>query len=180
MSLTLPRQALAGRFPPAFHGARRRGGESHEGDRMRRVMAVMEGRGPQFNCMTEIRMRSLARSLACLTCMALLSGTTAFGGEADVISAKLVPEPSGTYRVEVTLAHDDEGWDHYANAWQVVAPDGSVLATRVLYHPHVAEQPFTRYLSGVAIPEGIETVTVRGQDSLHGLGGKTLVLEVPR
>jgi hypothetical protein len=35
----------------------------------------------------------------------------------------------GTYRLDVTVSHDDEGWDHYADGWEVIAPEGAVLAT---------------------------------------------------
>ena len=43
----------------------------------------------------------------------------------------------------VTVQHADTGWDHYADAWEVLAPDGTVLGTRTLLHPHTDEQPFT-------------------------------------
>ena len=39
------------------------------------------------------------------------------------------PEGSGRWRFDVTVRHADEGWDHYADKWDVVAPDGTVLAT---------------------------------------------------
>jgi hypothetical protein len=103
----------------------------------------------------------------------------AFAGEADVVAATLTPVGDGTWRVEVTVEHADEGWDHYADAWEVVAPDGTVLGTRTLLHPHVEEQPFTRALTGVAIPDGITEVTVRARDSVHGHGGRELTVAVP-
>jgi hypothetical protein len=74
----------------------------------------------------------------------------------------------------VTVKHQDEGWQHYADAWEIVAPDGQVLATRTLYHPHVNEQPFTRSLSGVVIKPAIKVVTVRAHDSVHAYGGKEI------
>jgi hypothetical protein len=98
----------------------------------------------------------------------------AFAGEVDVVDARATMSADGNWRFDVTLRHADDGWDHYADAWEVLAPDGKVLAKRVLYHPHVDEQPFTRSLSGVRIPNGISTVTVRGHDKVHGYGGKTL------
>ncbi|HSA79415.1 MAG TPA: hypothetical protein VLE23_01250 [Geminicoccaceae bacterium] len=104
----------------------------------------------------------------------------AFAGEADVVAATLTPTSGGSWRIEVTVAHADEGWDHYADAWEVVAPDGSVLDTRTLLHPHVDEQPFTRALSGVAIPGDVVAVTIRARDSVHGHGGRELTVAVPR
>jgi len=77
-------------------------------------------------------------------------------------------------RFVVTVRHADAGWDHYANAWEVVAPDGTVLATRTLLHPHDNEQPFTRSLDGVALPADIDHVTVRARDTRHGLGGASV------
>lgn len=106
----------------------------------------------------------------------LLLPALAIAGEVDVVDAQASKSADGTWRFDVTLRHADEGWDHYADAWEVLAPDGTVLATRVLYHPHVEEQPFTRSLSGIRIPAGISTVTIRGHDKVHGYGGKTLTL----
>jgi hypothetical protein len=64
--------------------------------------------------------------------------------------------------------------------WEVVGPDGQVLATRVLLHPHENEQPFTRSLDGVVIPPGVNVVTVRAHDKLHGYGGTEVMISIPR
>ena len=100
-------------------------------------------------------------------------------GEADVVGAKVTRQGNGAYSFSVTVRHDDEGWDHYADRWEVVGIDGEVLGTRVLMHPHVSEQPFTRSLSGVDIPDGIKRVEIRARDSLHGYGGKDMVINLP-
>ncbi len=101
-------------------------------------------------------------------------------GEADVLRAEATAEGGGTWRFRVTVAHGDTGWDHYADKWDVLAPDGSVLGTRVLLHPHETEQPFTRSLGGVKIAEGVSEVNLRAHDSRHGYGGKTLTVKLPR
>ena len=103
----------------------------------------------------------------------------AMAGEADVVDAKAARGADGSYRFDVTVRHADTGWDHYADRWEVLAPDGAVLGTRTLLHPHVEEQPFTRSLSGVRIPEGVTEVTIRAHDSVDGYGGKTLTLRLP-
>lgn len=108
----------------------------------------------------------------------VLPAGLAQAGEADVVGAKARKAADGSYRFDVTLRHADEGWDHYADAWDVLAPDGTVLGTRVLYHPHVDEQPFTRSLSGVKVPAGVSRVTIRAHDKVHEYGGKDLVLEL--
>ncbi len=104
----------------------------------------------------------------------------AYAGEADVIEVKVKRISDGTYRFNVTLRHADEGWKHYADKWDVVAPDGTVLATRTLYHPHVNEQPFTRSLSGVKIPTQTRSVTIRAHDSIHKYGGAVVTVDLPQ
>jgi hypothetical protein len=79
------------------------------------------------------------------------------------------------------VRHNDEGWDHYADAWQIVdTADGSVIAERVLAHPHVEEQPFTRSLSGVEIPSGLHTVAVRAKCNVHGFGGHEISVDLTK
>ncbi|MGH1479588.1 MAG: hypothetical protein ACRBM6_12875 [Geminicoccales bacterium] len=109
--------------------------------------------------------------------LACAAGTSA--EEADVVGVEVTSEGDGAYRFDVTVAHGDEGWDHYADAWDVVAPDGTVLGTRVLAHPHENEQPFTRSLGGVAVPEGITEVTLRAKDSVHDYGGVEMTVKLP-
>jgi len=101
-------------------------------------------------------------------------------GEADVVAVTVAKEAGGTYRFSATLRHADTGDEHYADRWEVLAPDGKVLATRVLYHPHVNEQPFTRSLGNVEIPDGIDSVTVRAHDKVHGYGGREETVKIPR
>ena len=110
--------------------------------------------------------------------MFLLLPATLFAGEADVI--KVAVDNSGSnYSFSVTVKHHDEGWKHYADGWDIVAPGGQVIATRVLYHPHVSEQPFTRSLSGVVIDDDIDSVTVRAHDLVHGYGGQEISVKLP-
>ncbi len=122
-----------------------------------------------------------------LAVAALLSGLAAVpmaaptrAGEADVVRAEARAEGGGALRFRVTVAHGDTGWDHYADKWDVVAPDGTVLGTRVLVHPHETEQPFIRSLGGVEIPEGVSEVTLRAHDRVHGYGGKEVTVKLPK
>lgn len=93
-------------------------------------------------------------------------------------AASAAPDGSG-WRFDVTIAHPDTGWDHYADAWRIEAPDGSVLGQRDLAHPHVEEQPFTRSLSGVTLPDGLTEVRVRPHCSVDGWSGTTFTLRLP-
>jgi len=110
---------------------------------------------------------------------ALMCGAPAWAGEADVVDVRVQMQADGSYRFDATVRHADEGWDHYADAFEIVGPDDEVLGTRVLAHPHVNEQPFTRSLGGVKIPPGIARVKVRARDKVHGLGGKTYEVMLP-
>jgi len=109
----------------------------------------------------------------------VITAVPALADTADVIGVEVANERPGTYRFSVTVRSDDTGWDKYADRWEVVGPDGEVLGTRVLLHPHETEQPFTRSLSGVEIPEGITTVRVRAHDKIEGYGGKEMTVELP-
>jgi len=103
---------------------------------------------------------------------------TTIAGNTDVVDVK-VQTGSSDFRFDVTLRHADEGWEHYANQWDIVGPDGTVYGTRVLLHPHENEQPFTRSKSGVKIPDGVKRVEIRGGAKPHGLGGKTMMVDLP-
>lgn len=128
--------------------------------------------------------RSASRRAAVALALALLGPALmlprpANAGEADVVGAEAVQDGEGTWRFQVTVRHADAGWDHYADRWEVLAPDGTILAVRELAHPHVDEQPFTRSLGGVEIPPEIDTVRLRARDSAHGYGGAELPLRLP-
>ena len=109
-------------------------------------------------------MPTLLRLFAALFAFASTAGYT---GDVEVVAVTFNKQ-GGTWSVDTTLRHADSGWNHYADAWRVVTVDGRVLGTRTLYHPHVEEQPFTRSLSGIAIPEGTAVVFVEAHDKVHG------------
>lgn len=107
-----------------------------------------------------------------------LAAGPARAGEADVVSVTVAETGTRIYRFDVTVRHEDSGWEHYADRWDVLAPDGRVLATRKLLHPHEAEQPFTRSLNGVSIPSDIARVSVRAHDNVHGYGGAEQTIDM--
>ncbi len=94
-------------------------------------------------------------------------------------------DPAGHWTFSVQVEHPDTGWEDYADGWDVVTPDGTVLKpdpsspfTRLLLHPHVGEQPFTRSQSGIIVPEGVSQVTVRAHDLIHGFGGRQVLVDL--
>ena len=76
-------------------------------------------------------------------------------------------------RFSVTLTHADTGWDDYADGWRVELADGTVLGTRVLAHPHVDEQPFTRS-SSISVPNGVSEVFIRASTTTGGWSSRTV------
>lgn len=99
----------------------------------------------------------------------LATTTPAFAGPPEVVEAAAT-KSGDTWHFAVTIRHGDTGWDHYADGWGVYLADGTELGFRKLLHPHVNEQPFTRALSGVLIPDGVTKVIIRPHDSVDGWG----------
>lgn len=97
-----------------------------------------------------------------------------------MVEVNVVRSGAGTYTFDVTVRSADTGWDKYADQWEVATADGSVLGVRLLAHPHVEEQPFTRSQSGIVIPDEIARVIVRARDSVEGFCGAVMEVEVPR
>ena len=111
--------------------------------------------------------------------LALLVGAGSVqAGEVAILAAEFSRDAAGTWSARVTLEHGDTGWDHYADAWRVVAPDGTVLGTRTLHHPHETEQPFTRGLPGIAIPATTGVVWVEAHDKVHGWSSMRLEVDL--
>lgn len=100
------------------------------------------------------------------------SPTTHPSTYADVLEV----EVTGTeeeYTFAVTLLSHDTGCDHYADWWEVLAEDGTLLYRRILEHSHVDEQPFSR--SGGPVPvTSSRKVIVRGHMNASGYGGKVM------
>ena len=109
--------------------------------------------------------------LILLFCLAALP----LRADPPVIEAVETRRSGDTWRFDVTLSHPDTGWDHYADGWRVLDQEGRELGMRVLHHPHVNEQPFTRSLSDVAIPEGVGEVTIEARCSTDGWTASSVV-----
>lgn len=107
----------------------------------------------------------------------LLLSPICFAGEVSIVGVKV--ECSGHCIFSVTLEHGDEGWNHFADKWDVLTLDGKLLKSRVLHHPHENEQPFTRSLSGVMIPQGASQVKIRAHDSKHGYSKQEFIVDLP-
>jgi len=121
----------------------------------------------------------IARLASLGAALSILTVVPALAGPADVVAAT-VRCTATTCTVSATVRHADEGWQHYADRYEVLDLQGHVLATRVLQHPHAEEQPVTRTLEGVTIPASVTRVRVRAHDSVHGFGGAEVEVAVER
>ncbi len=83
-----------------------------------------------------------------------------------VTSAGSVDEAGG-YTFSVTIESPDLGCDQYADWWEVVRPNGTLVYRRVMRHSHVDEQPFTRDGGPIMVEPG-DVVVVRAH--MHGAG----------
>jgi len=102
-----------------------------------------------------------------LVFLLFLISSSAFASEVQIVSVLFIKQPH-SWVVRTTLRHDDTGWKHYADAWRIVAEKHGEIAKRVLFHPHVNEQPFTRSLENVKIPDDVHIVYVEAHDTESG------------
>ncbi|MEM1429579.1 MAG: hypothetical protein AAGG09_08990 [Pseudomonadota bacterium] len=100
----------------------------------------------------------------------------ALADPAEIVGAEARAN-GATWTVSVTLRHADTGWDDYADGWRIVTEGGDVVGTRELLHPHVNEQPFTRSLSGVSLPDG--PLFIESSTNVTGWSGARLPLSLP-
>ena len=82
------------------------------------------------------------------------------------------------WRIDVTLKHPDTGWDHYADGWDVHDANGKKIGYRELMHPHVDEQPFTRSLVNLMLPDGTREVFIRARCSVAGWSGEPIKVKL--
>ena len=111
------------------------------------------------------------------TCTALLLASAAAADMPEILD--VTAEKTGmSWRVDVTLRHPDTGWDHYADGWEVRDARGNRLGYRELHHPHVEEQPFTRALTNLDLPDGTAEIFIRAHCSVDGWTGEAVRVEV--
>jgi len=88
---------------------------------------------------------------------------------ANVVAVHASGSP-GAYSFNVTVRSPDTGCKQFADWWEVLSENGTLLYRRILLHSHVGEQPFTR--SGGPVPIQPETVVwVRAHMNTSGFGG---------
>ena len=107
--------------------------------------------------------------------LATYSTSTDFAQVKEVLATRAA---NGSWCFGTSVLHNDEGWEHYANGWEIIDLEGNKLGSRKLNHPHVHEQPFTRSQCHISIPANTSKVIVRAKCNLHGFGGKAMLVEL--
>ncbi len=95
---------------------------------------------------------------------------------AQVTHVVATQSSSGSWCFGTSVRHNDQGWEHYADRWEVLDLEGSELGYRNLGHPHDNEQPFIRSRCQIIIPPEISRVIVRAKCNKHGFGGKPFIV----
>ena len=89
------------------------------------------------------------------------------------VRAVTVTGSDGAYTFAVEVASPDTGCDQYADWWEVVTEDGTLLYRRILTHSHINEQPFVR--SGGPVDVAADAIVlVRAHLHPTGYGGQVL------
>lgn len=113
----------------------------------------------------------------CLILAVNMLASFATAHEPEIVGVKA--EKSGlVWHVDVTIAHPDTGWDHYADGWEVLDKDGNRLGYRLLHHPHVEEQPFTRSLKNLALPDDTVEIFIKSHCSVDGWSDEAVQVEL--
>lgn len=95
-----------------------------------------------------------------------------------MIHVDVTKNDDGTFKFDVTISSPYDSANRYADAWRVIDEAGAVYGIRELVHDHSAEQPFTRSLDKVEIPETVEKVTIEARDLVNGWGGSTVTVDL--
>jgi len=98
--------------------------------------------------------------------------------EANVLAVQ-ANGSKGAYRFAVTVKSTETGCEQYADWWEVLSVDGTLLYRRILVHSHPTTQPFTRSGSTVDINK-YDTVYVRAHMNKEGYVGQVMVGSVAK
>jgi len=87
---------------------------------------------------------------------------------ADIVSITSSGKENN-YTFNVGISSPDTGCDQYANWWEVITEDGTLIYRRILGHSHVKEQPFIRSGGTIDITSD-KVVIIRAHMNTSGYG----------
>ena len=97
----------------------------------------------------------------------------------DVVGVKVRARGPNSFDFDVTVSSPYDTAQRYSDAFRAMSRDGEVFGERKLLHDHAGEQPFTRDLYGVMVPEGVRKVVIQARDQKYGYGGKAVEVDLP-
>ncbi len=112
---------------------------------------------------------------------ALMVGTAACGSDDSTqacptavadIEAVAVASEAGHAVFTVTVASPDKGCSCYADWWEVIGLDGTLIGRRLLAHAHDTEQPFTRAGEPWQLSEDLYVIVRAHMHGGTGYGGR--------
>lgn len=122
-------------------------------------------------------------SISSITILSILLSLPSLPANADevrITTAQFSHQSNNRWTIDVTLKHQDSGWKHFADNWRVVDSDRTVLGNRILHHPHINEQPFTRSLTNIVIPPKTKTIYIEARDNVHGWSINRLKIDLSK
>lgn len=94
------------------------------------------------------------------------------------VTSVFTERSEGMFHFTVTISSEYDSEERFADAFRVRSTDGDEYAVRELGRHHADEQPFTRELGEVEIPEEVTVVVIEGRDSDNGWGGETIEVDL--
>ena len=104
-------------------------------------------------------------TLLILSCFTLLNASN----YADIVGVHAAKN-TDNYTFSVSIKSPDISCKQYANWWEILSEDGTLLYRRILWHSHPNEQPITRSGGPIAIKDS-QVVYVRAHLNNKGYGG---------
>ena len=95
----------------------------------------------------------------------------------SVVAAE-VSGDSDLFTFQVMISSPYASAERHTDAVRVIGDDGVVYGILELTHPHAGQQPFSRTLRDVEIPESVTKVIIEGRDSTYGWGGEVVTLAI--
>lgn len=101
----------------------------------------------------------------------------AFADEVEILMVKAM-EYDGLWQFDITVHHADDDSDHMMDSVAIFLPNEERLATADIPMPSIGAEHVTTQLNGIAIPEGVEYIIIRGHCSSEGWTHEGIIISL--